>query len=563
MSDPTNGDHATAVAAHVQQIWPAANAAELSTRFIEAIGEPSHASTGGGPRWTERDVVLITYGDSITGIGRPLEALIDLVRSRLTEAFGIVHVLPFAPSSSDRGFSVIDYTDVDPAIGTWDDFAELRTHVDVMYDLVVNHTSAQSVWFQQFLTDEAPGNAYFITVDPTVTDLTTVVRPRSLPLLTTFDTASGPKHVWTTFSDDQVDLDWSNPDLVCEMLRIIDLFIDNGARFLRLDAIAYLWKEVGTSCVHLPQTHEVVKLIHTLLERRAPHVSLLTETNVPDRENRTYFGNGDEAHLIYNFTLPPLLIDGLLNGRSDRLAEWLATAAPPPPGTTMMNFMSSHDGIGVRPAEGFLSDDEIAELVRIAYRRGGMHGTYDRAGIPMPYEINISLPDLFGGPEDPFMVDRILLAHTVVLSLAGVAAVYVNSLLATTNDLAAVQKDGVRRSINRGSIPSAMIPLPQETTWQAALFDGLTHRAEIRRGHRAFHPDGGQHVSSRDGIVQIVRTAPDSTERITVLCNLCGTDRTVVLGDDTTAGAIDLLTLRTFDETVTLPPYGAVWLVNN
>ena len=231
---------------------------------------------------------------------------------------------------------------------------DLASHVDLMFDLVLNHCSAESEWFKQFLADEPPGNEFIKTGDPTW-DLSKVVRRRSLPLLTAFETARGTQHVWTTFSEDQVDLDWSNPNLVAEMLSIIDLYIREGARLLRLDAVAYIWKIPGTTSIHTAQTHEMVKLLHTLLKFRAPNVALITETNVPDRENRSYFGNSDEAHLIYNFTLPPLAIDGVLRGRADRLSHWMANTTPPPPGTTLFNFLASHDGIGVRPAEGFLS----------------------------------------------------------------------------------------------------------------------------------------------------------------------------------------------------------------
>lgn len=564
----TADQHVDAVAAHVSHIWPRADGHQLAVRFIDAIG--GNAALGNtvlentvlgdtAGLWTERDVVLITYGDSIIGDDPPLRSLVDLVRSRLGDAFAIVHILPFGPSSSDRGFSVIDYREVDPLIGSWDDIDDLRTDVDVMVDLVANHISAQSVWFGQFLAGESPGKDYFIVVDP-ASDLSAVVRPRALPLLTEYPTPSGPQHVWTTFSDDQIDLNWANPDLVCEMLAIIDTFLSHGARFLRLDAIAYLWKEIGTNCVHRPQTHELVKLVHTLLAGRAPYVGLLTETNVPDAENRSYFGDGDEADLIYNFTLPPLLIDGLLNGRIDRLAKWLTTCAKPPAGTTMMNFLSSHDGIGVRPAEGFLTDREIAALVDLTYERGGRHGEYNRAGIPMPYELNISLPDLFGGPSDEHMVERILLAHTVVLTLAGVAAVYVNSLLATTNDLAAVEADGVRRSINRGRVHRDHIPARGDGTWQARIFDGITSRAALRREHASFHPDAPQTVASDDhAVLRIVRTARDATERITVLCNF--SDETVSV--DLDAPGTDLLGRAQLTDATILSPYGAVWVLHD
>ncbi len=548
---------------HIETIWGVRDA-DIATQFIDAIGidlakqlpEPTE-------RWNERDVALITYGDSIvSGTEAPLRALTSLVSADLADAISIVHVLPFSPYSSDRGFSVIDYTAVDSNLGSWADMADLAEHVSLMFDLVLNHCSVKSEWFQQFLADEEPGRSYIKTIDPSA-DLQDVVRPRSSPLLTPFETAGGVRHVWTTFSDDQVDLDWSNPDLVAEMFRIIDLYIRSGARLLRLDAVAYIWKVPGTPSIHLPETHEMVKMLHTLLAARAPEVSIITETNVPDRENRTYFGESDEAHLIYNFTLPPLAIDAVLNGRADRLVEWMATAPPPPLGTTLFNFLASHDGIGVRPAEGFLTSEEIDGLVALTHSRGGLHGTYDRNGVPLPYELNVSFPDLFGGPDDPLMVQRILLLHTIVLAIAGVPAIYINSLMATTNDIAAVEADGIRRSINRGRVDLADVPKVDDGSWQGRLSAGLIERASLRRSHAAFHPDGAQQLRDLGGALAIDRTSPDGGQSITVICNV-GDEPHVLSADSFDGDERPCLrtgtTVRIGD---TIAPYEAFWLLIN
>ena len=548
------------VSKHIDRLWGSPDSA-LARRFIEAIGiDLSSPLPAPQPRWDETDVALITYGDSITdGDSRaPLRALEQLLQDDLADAISVVHVLPFNPYSSDRGFSVIDYTEVDPALGSWDDMTALCSHVSLMFDLVLNHISSESKWFKQFLADEAPGNEFIKTGDPSW-DLSNVVRPRSLPLLTNFETAAGSKLVWTTFSEDQVDLDWSNPDLVAEMLSVIDLYVSQGARFVRLDAVAYIWKVPGTTSIHLPETHEMVKLLHTLLAARDPKVSIITETNVPDRENRTYFGNSDEAHLIYNFTFPPLAIDGVLNGRADRLVDWLTSTPPPPPGTTMFNFLASHDGIGVRPAEGFLSTEEIEGLVELTHERGGLHGTYDRAGTPFPYELNVSFPDLFGGPDDPHMVDRILVLHTIVLALAGVPALYINSMLATTNDNEAVERDGGRREINRGRTALSDVPDVGGDSWQSRIYTGIINRAALRRRHSAFHPDGAQRFHDHgDGLLSIERTSPDGSDSVTVVCNLTDHDRSL----DPDGPTHCVLTNADMSGTLTLGPYGSAWLTS-
>ncbi len=542
---------------HIHYIWGRRDET-IADQFIQAIGigdvPPERTE-----RFSEQDVALITYGDSITGEGMsPLQALTSLVSRDLSDAVSSVHVLPFSPYSSDRGFSVIDYRAVDDALGTWEDMEALATHADLMFDLVLNHCSAKSEWFQQFLRDEPPGNQFIKTGDPNW-DLTKVVRPRSQPLLTAFETAVGTQHVWTTFSEDQVDLDWSNPDLVAEMLSIIDLYIQKGARLLRLDAVAYIWKVPGSPSIHLAQTHEMVKMLHTLLDFRAPDVAIITETNVPDRENRSYFGNSDEAHLIYNFTLPPLAIHGVLQGRADQLCHWMANTTPPPPGTTLFNFIASHDGIGVRPAEGFLSDAEISELVELAHARGGTHGTYSRGGEDFPYELNISFPDLFGGPDDPHMPDRIVLLHTIMLAIAGVPAIYINSLMATTNNIEEMAADGVRRTINRGRVDLTDVPDRDGDTWQSKIYRGLVDRAALRRTHGAFHPEGTQTLRDLDGVLAIERNAPFGLERgattVTVFCNMTDEEQTVALGRPGTC----LLTGVESTDVLVLAPYASAW----
>ena len=562
MSQLTNNDLPSLrarVLRHIERIWGSEDET-IADLFIDAIGITDDIAPPQA-RFSERDVALITYGDSILGgDSSPLAALTTLVSGDLARAFNTVHVLPFSPYSSDRGFSVIDYRAVDENLGTWEDMDRLAGHVDLMFDLVLNHVSAESEWFLQFIADEPPGNEFIKTGDAGW-DLSEVVRPRSLPLLTEFETAVGKQLVWTTFSEDQVDLDWSNPNLVAEMLSIIGLYIDRGARLLRLDAVAYIWKVPGTTSIHLPETHEMVKLLHTLLEARAPNVAIITETNVPDRENRTYFGEGDEAHLIYNFTLPPLAIDAVLHGRSDRLCDWITSAAEPPPGTTLFNFLASHDGIGVRPAEGNLSTEEIATLVELTHERGGMHGTYDRAGEPFPYELNISFPDLFGGVDDPLMADRIILLHTIVLALAGVPAIYVNSLMGTTNNYAGVEADGVRRTINRGRIQLDDVPSIAGDSWQSRIYRGLIERATLRRQHGAFHPEGAQTLQDLDGVLAIHRSAPRGSHagesNVSVYCNMTNEPRAIPLDHRATC----LLTGASIEGELTLDPYASAWLV--
>ncbi|MGI9608376.1 MAG: alpha-amylase family glycosyl hydrolase [Acidimicrobiales bacterium] len=551
---------AARVVGHVEAIWPGMDPddrARLSNRLMDAIGigRERLATDSANERWSENDVVLIAYGDSITSIQMsPLAALRNAHERHFCDAFSIVHVLPFFPYSSDRGFAVLDHREVDAALGSWDDMRDLAAAVDLMVDLVANHASTESRWFAEFLSDEDPGRSYFVTASPD-DDLSAVVRPRSQPLLTSADTKSGERWVWTTFGADQADLDWSNPDLVCEMLDIIDLYVDAGARLLRLDAIAYLWKEQGTSCVHLRQTHEFVKLLRSLLQLREPRAALVTETNVPDDENRSYFGDGDEAHVVYNFTLPPLLVDAVINERADRLGAWLQSTPPPPHGCTTLNFLSSHDGIGLRPAEGLLNRREIQRLVDVTHERGGLHSDYDRQGVPTPYELNISLPDLFGGPDDEHMVARVIVAHSIVLVLAGIPAVYVNSLLATTNTPDEVEAEGVRRAINRTRIDIDNIPDVFSDSWRASIMSGIIRRAAIRRSSASFHPESPQTVEVNGALLRVARMDADGNI-VEAMFNLSSVDVQL----DLSRPVRDLISGIDASGRLTLPAFGDAWL---
>ncbi len=357
----------------LRRLYPADQVDPCLAR-IESLLQDYGPRLASGTRqsWDQTDVVLITYADQFRQEHqRPLQSLHEFLTTHgLDRLISTLHVLPFYPSSSDGGFSVVDYRAVDPVLGSWEDIAQLGGACDLMFDLVLNHTSAHSHWFQQFLQGNPDYRQYFITVDPR-TDLSMVTRPRSLPLLTPVDTSTGKQYVWTTFSADQVDLNFAHPAVLLEMLDILLVYIHHGARIIRLDAVAYLWKTVGTSCIHLWQTHEVVKLFRDVLDAVTPHAVLLTETNVPFQENISYFGAGDEAHMVYQFSLPPLILDALLSQDARPLMTWLAGLPAPKPGTTYFNFTASHDGIGLRPLEGILPADRIQRLVEALARAVG------------------------------------------------------------------------------------------------------------------------------------------------------------------------------------------------
>jgi sucrose phosphorylase len=452
-------------------------------------------------KWDQQDITLITYGNSlINNNEKPLVTLEKFLREYLNDAIEIVHILPFFPYSSDDGFSVIDFYRVNPELGTWEDIEQINKYFDIMTDLVINHISSESDWFQNFLDQKDPGKDYFIEMDPN-TDLSSVTRPRSRPLLTPFNTTKGKKYVWTTFSDDQIDLNFSNPWVLYEIFKVLFYYIQKGARIIRLDAIAYLWKKTGTSCIHLTETHTIVKLIRQLSEVVDPNVIILTETNVPHKENLSYFGkNYDEAEMIYQFSLPPLLLHALHTGNSEHLNNWAKTIPETHGKGTYLNFTASHDGIGVRPLEGILPSREKEGLFNKMEEFGGYISTKSNSdGSESPYEINITYFDALKGTTegiDKLQNERFLCSQTIMLALKGIPAFYIHSLLATANYEQGVKETGKYRTINRQKLNYKhiidLLNNDQSSTFQ--IFYELKRLIRIRKRETAFHPDSQQKI---------------------------------------------------------------------
>jgi glucosylglycerate phosphorylase len=477
----------------------------------------------------ERSVLLITYGDTFLQPGRrPLRVLSEFAARHLAGSISGVHVLPFFPSSSDYGFSVVDYGRVDPSLGTWGDVAALHDRFELMVDFVLNHVSAESAWFAAFRRGSPGYRRFFVTADPAA-DLSRVTRPRTSPLLTRVETASGDRWVWTTFSADQVDLNYSDPAVLLRMVEVMLRYAERGADLLRLDAVGYLWKEVGTPCIHLPQTHEIVRLLRDVLDEVAPQVALVTETNVPHADNVAYFGDGhDEAQMVYQFPLAPLVLDAFLRADGSRLARWASQLATPSSRTAFFNFLASHDGIGVVPARGLLPEADVDALVRQTRAHGGeVSARADPDGTESPYELNATFFDALSDPHDGreswrVRRDRFLCAHAIMLALAGVPGVYVHSLFGSHNDHAGYRSSGWKRDLNHERLQVATLEaqLADPTSEKAEVFSGMRALLAARRTHPAFHPAAPQEVICTDGPVLAVRRGPRQGRSVVALHNV-------------------------------------------
>ncbi|WP_025030349.1 sugar phosphorylase [Nitratireductor aquibiodomus] len=513
---------------------PVALAERVLAAFFGKKGKPRRRGrVPANSLWSEKDNYVITYGNTLLdGEHKPLDLLHDFSERYLAGVFTAIHILPFFPFTSDDGFAVTDYREVNSQLGDWADISRIAGHFRLMSDLVMNHCSSQSRMFSDFLQGHEPWDRFFKMASPE-DDLSAVVRPRTHPLLRAFETESGTKHVWCTFSHDQVDFDFSNPRVLFEFLDIIREHIERGVRTIRLDAVAFLWKEIGTSCIHLRQTHEIISLIRLLCDYREEPIVLITETNVPNVENLSYFGNRNEAHMIYNFALPPLLLHALLGGTSKYLNAWQMAMPPAQLGCAYFNFSASHDGVGLRPAEGLIPENEIARVIETVQGFGGRVSCYSRPDGDRPYELNVALFDAFAGTHqgtDHLQVERFLCSQAIVMGLEGIPAFYIHSLLATRNDYDGVEKLGYNRAINRKRLDYAMLrkELDDPNTLSARVLSGLKEMVRVRSAQPAFHPNATQFtLQLGEAFFGFWRQSLDRSQSIFAVSNLTSQKRSI------------------------------------
>ncbi len=566
---------------HLSAIYPEDDHEELAREIMDVFWPQSrekilkHAKLPDNSVWSEKTTMLITYGDSIKKDDeKPLKTLHNFLNQYLKTFIRAVHILPFFPYSSDDGFAVMDYEMVREDLGEWEDIQAIGKDFQLMSDLVINHASAQGTWFNGFKAGDERFKDFFFEASPD-DDISHVIRPRPSPLLVEFDTTEGMKHLWCTFGPDQVDLNFANPRVLIEFIKIMRLYLDNQVRIFRLDAVAFLWKEVGTSSIHLPQTHEIIRLLRTLTDFFHDEVLLITETNVPNHENLTYFGNQNEAHLIYNFSLPPLLIQGLITGNEYYLKKWLMEMPPTQEGCAYLNFVAGHDGIGLRPATGILMEEDLSEMIATMKTFGGevsMRSAGD--GQERPYELNISLYDALKGTidgEDEFQRERFLASQAVMMGLEGVPAFYIHSLLATNNDYEKFKKSGHKRCINRHKwdYEDLSQKLSDPKSDQSYILGELSRMIEIRAKQKAFHPNATQFtLHLPEGFFGFWRQSLDRKQDIFCITNLTKHDQTLPLHSlnmHTGAKWGDLFTGQMYDtrdQEVVFNPYQTMWIAS-
>ena len=511
---------------------------------------------------------LIAYGDSIQREGElSLATMKEFADKHLKGRVSNIHILPMFPYTSDDGFSVVDYCKINPELGDWQELNQLSEHFDLMYDCVINHISKSSDWFQKYLAGDEQYQDYFVECDPSA-DYSSVTRPRALPLLSPFTKADGSEvHVWTTFSEDQVDINFASPKVLLESIKVLLMYAANGGRSIRLDAIGFIWKVLGTSCIHLPEAHEIIKLWRLILDDLAEGTLLITETNVPHKENISYFGQADEAHMVYQFPLPPLTLHAFLRGDSETLTQWAKNLTSEAMSkdfkerqTTFFNFLASHDGIGVRPTEGILDDGERQFMVQEVQRKGGrVNFKNNPDGSQSPYELNINYLSAISEPSDSdeAKARKFIAAQSLLMSFIGVPAIYYHSLLGSENDIAGMENSGINRRINREKLNLDTLEqeLAETGSLRQRVYGELVRLLEIRKQHKVFSPMSAQKILELgSGVFALERG--EGPGKITYVVNMTGEIQTVELQSD----GFDLVSGQGMDRRIELDAGQFIWL---
>lgn len=518
--------------------------------------------------FSQDDVVLITYGDSLKKDGQaPIATLHEFANNYLKGAISTIHFLPFFPYSSDDGFSVMDFFEINPALGSWQNVNDIGNEFQLMFDYVVNHFSSKSQWFDNYLSDKKGFEDFAIEVDPSL-DLSMVTRPRSLPLLSEYKKKDGRHvHLWTTFSADQIDLNFAGLNVLAKMTEVLLHYVQQGATILRQDAIAYLWKEIGTECIHLPQTHAVVKLFRAILDLVAPDVMIITETNVPHAENISYFGDGhDEAQMVYNFTLPPLLFYTFVKEDASVLTDWAKGLHLESSGNTFYNFTASHDGIGVRPLEGILPTQELDALIEVVNSNGGQV-SYKRNpdGTDSPYELNITYVDAILADQGSAQAEKFLAAQSIQYALPGVPATYIHSLLGSRNWTQGVKQTGRARTVNREKlqVEEVIKELADPDSFRSQVFYPYIELIKTRKKLPAFHPNAEFKILDLAPQVFAIRRSSDD-QTVYALTNISSTEVKVAISElDASKTLTDLHSGQAFSsDDIALRPYQYVWLLS-
>ena len=520
---------------------------------------------------SEKTTLVICYGDSVySEKNKSIRVFKNFFQKRLGKNFNIVHFLPFYPSSSDSGFAVKDHYKIDSKLGNWFDIKSFSKKSDIMADMVINHSSARGLWFKNFLKAKRPGKDYFLTIDSKF-NTSKVVRPRDHKLLKKIDIFNKTDYLWRTFSPDQLDLNFKNPAVLLRFIKIMINLINHGVTIFRLDAIAYLWKESGTKCINLNKTHEIIKLLRVISGLLNTQTLIVTETNLPEKENLSYFGKNDEANWIYNFSLPPLLIHAFLFENNSYLYNWSKKLPRSKNGNCYLNFIASHDGIGMRPTEGLLSSKALKDFL-YRLKKNGSKFSYRKIQNKSKkiYEANITVFDALkktNYDNGKFSFERYISAHSIMIAFEGVPAVYFNSIFGTSNDEAKFIITGNNRDVNRykWNLKNISNKLNNKDSKEYYFYKKISNLLSIKKKQKAFHPNASrENINLGPKIFCFKRESINKKQTIICITNLSSKIQYLKLSKKFLKYK-DLLGSKIFftiDKRIKLDPCQTIWLSN-
>ena len=448
-------------------------------------------------------VQLITYPDLLGG---SLHDLREILRSHFQDIFCGVHILPPYPSSGDRGFAPLTYFEIDPRLGTWEDVRDIGATFDVLVDLMVNHISRQSPYFQDFIQNgrESKYAGLFITLDkiwpgsvPNPADVAKIfLRRPEHPFSDILIQSNGQvERVWSTFGtrdwSEQMDLDVHDPTTRYLFREILAHLSHNGVKMVRLDAIAFVIKKPGTTCFFVePEIYAFIDWIET--EARVVGIELLPEVHA---DFPIQLKLAEHGHWVYNFALPLLVLHTLLDKDSTALKEHLRVCP-----RRQITMLDCHDGIPVQPdLDGILGVDEAQKVVADCLARGAnLNRIYSVAHRLRPdfdaHQINITYYSALNADDAAYLAARAIQFFT-----PGIPQVYYVGLLAGENDPSAVLQTGENRAINRHNYTTAEV----ETAIQKPVVQRLMRLARFRNTYPAFDgefeilPTGERHLHLR------------------------------------------------------------------
>ncbi len=392
----------------------------------------------------QNKVQLISYPNSL---GNNLKDLYYVLETYLKDYIGGIHILPFYPSSGDRGFCPLTHLFVEEEFGTWNDIKKIAKEYDLMVDLVINHISIESKYFLDYLEKgkDSKYSGLFLSMANVFPkgkvkkrQLDKIYRPRpSVPYYPITFADGSTKHLWTSFNSDQIDLNWNNEITFKIMEEFLLKLVDNGAKIIRLDAVGYIIKKLGTNSFFLPEVYDIIDNLKESVKDK--DIKFLPEVHKDYILQLEIAKNSDYT---YDFSLPPLILYSMHFMDFTALKTWIKIRP-----INQINVLDTHDGIGIVDVDGQLKKRQIQKLKEKLYMIGGnaaLRASGENSQNLDVYQINATFFSALSNDENAYLFSR-----AIQFFIPGIPQVYYVGLFAGVNDIELLSKTNIGRDINR------------------------------------------------------------------------------------------------------------------